>query len=1766
MLTGIPRRVNVSLVFAVAVFVLSCGACAAMVASSYGATTVSGGSAGPLSGFPAAGRSALPFITGGSAHLSRSPEGAFGSFGGESPQALAVDQASGDVYAVDMSGGKLLRFTAAGAPADFSAGPGNGTDAIPGMSFQPFASFDQVAVDNSGGPSDGNVYVTQSGSGTVKVFSSSGEELATLTGSGTPSKNLGGEVCGVAVDQSDGDVYIGSYNNRIWRYSPAGAIVAEGDYSGGIETSIHPCALAVAKGVLYAKDWEEFPTVGAGAVDEYETSAFVTGTPPSVSGSPVAANATAVAADPASGDVYLDESKQVSVINAEGEPLYSFGEKEIGSASAGVAVRTGGKAYVSDATNHEIHAYGPTLEAGNRANLGGFGSFSGEAPQALAVDQTSGDVYAIDNSAGKLLRFTASGTPADFSAGPGKGTNAIPGLSFQPFGSVDEVAVDNSGGPSDGNVYVTQSGVHVVKVFSSTGEPLGELNGSGTPEGILGEDCGLAVDQSNGDLYIASFSGYVWRYSPSGSPVKESDYSGGVQAVAKQSGEAEPINPCGLAVAKGKVYVKKWSEFPLVGGGPVYALATSAFALGRPERASGVQLVPNATALATDPASGDVYVDEANKASVFNGEEGFLYSFATGEIGSTSAGIAVSSGGDAYVSDSNRHQIHIFGPFSAPPPVVETKPPTGVKHVKATLNGHLDPNNGLTITGCNFEWGTDTSYNETPLPCAQGNAFSAAADVSAELTNLTPGGTYHFRLHVTTSAGAYDGQDKSFETPPASSTPEVATGKGTALSDTSAQMEGAVDPSGNPITDCHFEYVTEAAFLASGFEDLSSGASVPCDQAPGSLGTDFDEHQVTAIATGLDPNTVYRYRLVAANANGTSAGTPAILPGPPIVETTGSSTRTTTTARLDSRVIAHGANTDYWFEYTTDAKYKAHGFEGATSTSHALAISDEVQEVTIEGEAGQFKLRLGAETTSDLSYNATPAEVQAALAHLSGVGSGNVTVHSLVSQAQEQVYAVTFVGALANTDVSELAVVEGTTPLSGGRGRSPSVNTLENGGVRGSVYLVSAQISDLQPSTTYDYRVAADNGTPGPPSAGTASSVTTRASDAPLSHGHFAGAPGSDRAWEQVNVPDTDGNTVELLDYSDNGQRALYNIDGGSPGSAYGGNFGKPSNEHLAERTSSGWVDREFLPTRAEAPGNDWERPWVTRDLNTMYGGNFDQTQSLPGSIWRMTPGAAPDLLYRGTGEHFNTHPSAGRPNYTASSEDGSRLVMTLAGPADPDVPLPPGKEELYDVASGTPRIVGLLPDGSVPTCEDSEWLPASNGPSEEDSVTPDGTHVFFYADPAPAGCNRSSLYDRDLSDSTTTMIASGTTAKPKFLRYAAGSVYFVTDESLEPGDPPGYDIYRYQVADHSLHCLTCSLGGGAVSIFNVFASSFDEVAVSSDGSRIYFTSTRSLAPGAANGEGIYRLDVASDQIVYVAPGDFGSGARTSAEPDNGNALTPDGSVFVFASSNPELNASNGQQNGELRQYYRYDDRDRSLVCLSCPGDGSLPRGKVAPTGSVPGFYSQPVSASGKDVAFTTPTPLVPADQNTAPEGRPADSGTDLYEWRDGRLLLITDGRTVSAGDTASSGEIANVPRFEGMSPSGRDILFTQTARLTPDAPDSSRRLYDARIGGGFEFPQPKSPCPLEACQPASSTPPAASTPGSSTWVGPGNATGSPPLAVPGKPAAKRCAKGKVLKRGKCVKKPPLKRCAKGRARGKGKCVRAAKRARRANHNQRGVK
>jgi hypothetical protein len=75
------------------------------------------------------------------------------------------------------------------------------------------------------------------------------------------------------------------------------------------------------------------------------------------------------------------------------------------------------------------------------------------------------------------------------------------------------------------------------------------------------------------------------------------------------------------------------------------------------------------------------------------------------------------------------------------------------------LNGTINPN-GLSTTYY-FEYGTTTSYGSTTSETDAGSGTDDVS-VSADLTGLSEGMTYHFRLVATNSGGTSYGDDATF--------------------------------------------------------------------------------------------------------------------------------------------------------------------------------------------------------------------------------------------------------------------------------------------------------------------------------------------------------------------------------------------------------------------------------------------------------------------------------------------------------------------------------------------------------------------------------------------------------------------------------------------------------------------------------------------------------------------------------------------------------------------------------------------------------------------------------------------------------------------------------------------------------------------------------------------------------------------------------------------------------------------------------------------
>jgi NHL repeat-containing protein len=329
----------------------------------------------------------------------------------------------------------------------------------------------------------------------------------------------------------------------------------------------------------------------------------------------------------------------------------------------------------------------------------------------------------------------------------------------------------------------------------------------------------------------------------------------------------------------------------------------------------------------------------------------------------------------------------------------------------------------------------------------------------------------------------------------------------------------------------------------------------------------------------------------------------------------------------------------------------------------------------------------------------------------------------------------------------------------------------------------------------------------------------------------------------------------------------------------------------------------------------------------------------------------------------------------------------------------------------------------------------------------------------------------------------------------------------------------------------------------------------SADLSHVYFASTDAM--GGANSEGalakagqpnlyldeegtvhfigtLASLDVAGDlSPIEVEP--LGHVAR----------VAPDGESAAFMSSAPltgydNTDAKNGEANFEVFLYDASADGGADeLTCASCNPANARPvgeniRGKLSPlwaAAHIPVFEntlyaSRVLSNDGRRLYFESSDTLVARDTN----GKP-----DVYQWEavgkggcdkaDATLSPLNEGCI----DLISSGQSARGSEIVDMSPSGNDVFFATLSSLVPQD-YGLVDIYDARVNGGFEPPNPgNEECEGEACQ-SPPAPPIPPTPATSTA---GNAQTLPPEAKKPCPKGKKQVKRKGKK--KCVPKKKAK-------------------------------
>jgi hypothetical protein len=279
---------------------------------------------------------------------------------------------------------------------------------------------------------------------------------------------------------------------------------------------------------------------------------------------------------------------------------------------------------------------------------------------------------------------------------------------------------------------------------------------------------------------------------------------------------------------------------------------------------------------------------------------------------------------------------------AGPPGIIRSA--TEVTATAATVAARFSPTGSETTY--QFEYGKNLSYGSVapPSPKAvefgeEGESGPEPTEINERLTELTPETTYHVRMVATNENGTFYSPDREFTT--LVPKPTVSNTYAMPIGNTSATLNATINPHGYE-SKYYFEY--EDALDYGTFPYGYDGSKVPI--APKAIGSGTADVQVGEALAGLEPNTIYHYRVVAENAKGTTFGEERLLQTrtvdeSPIVTTKSPTNVTKTGSTLTAAVNPHGLSTSYQFEF---GKTTAYGLKVPASSK---AVGEGVQDIEV---------------------------------------------------------------------------------------------------------------------------------------------------------------------------------------------------------------------------------------------------------------------------------------------------------------------------------------------------------------------------------------------------------------------------------------------------------------------------------------------------------------------------------------------------------------------------------------------------------------------------------------------------------------------------------------------------------------------------------------------------------------------------------------------------------------------------------------------------
>jgi sugar lactone lactonase YvrE len=1082
--------------------------------------------------------------------------------------------------------------------------------------------------------------------------------------------------------------------------------------------------------------------------------------------------------------------------------------------------------------------------------------------------------------------------------------------------------------------------------------------------------------------------------------------------------------------------------------------------------------------------------------------------------------IAVDSSGDLYVSEQARHVVDEFNENGEFIREFTGTPDEG--DFLSTAGVAIDPTNDhlLVVDQARRtieEFDAAGNYVDTidGSDTTQGTFFQPV-NVAVDSTG---------RLYVTDGGFGVEAQHVVHRFGPSFVLPRITYGPETDLSRTGVTVNAAVDPqSGSPVDSCQVQYGTTKSY----------GSSVSCSPDPteGPPGSNFTTATaITGDISGLTADTTYHYRVTASNSEGTRRGKDHIFKTLPAVNnltTLPATDYDDVKGTLNASFEGLGDEDFYYFDWGVNTAYG--GKTPETSAGSGVGLTNVSAEISGLSPITVYHYRIVVRNATGISYGQDESfESLPSLPVIqqwsSAVRSDTATLHARINPGGgDTVYHLEY----------------GTSTSYGASIPIPE----EDIGAGLTFVERSKTLLDLEPGTTYHYRVVATN------SRGTVNGEDRTFRTFPFFEFLHDPCPNAlvrkqtnagllldCRAFELASAYDAGGYDVEsdlvpgqtqLSGYPDanNPSRLLYTVHYGAiPGTDNPTNFGP--DPYVATRGPQGWTTSYVgIPANGTLSVGPFASPLLAADdsLSTFaFGGpNFCSPCFAGGKSG--IPVRLPDgSLAQGMVGSLDPGPEAKPEGYVGKpiSGDGRHLVFGSASKFEPDGN-GNGDVTIYDrdLIGGATHVVSKTPAGATMTGPGIGELDLSDDGSriligKRVSVDAEG-NVYWH------------LYV-NVGDSTKTIDLTPSTASGVIyvgMSKDASQVYFTTPDQLAGGDTDGSaDLYRADVSASSAVLTRVSAGNGAGDSdacspgpnsagphWNVVGSDEDcgvvgiaaKGGVASGDGTVYFISPEVLASGG----------VADQPNLYAARPGSAPKLVTTIGPENPVVVdsvtdnevrntadfqvTPDGNVAAFTS---RLSPT-GYDNDGHSEVYRYDYADEEIICVSCPLTNARATGDAALAS-----HGSSLTDDGR-VFFTTTEALVLRDLNNK---------KDAYEWSNGEVAPISSGSS-----PLDSGLLS-------VSADGVDAyFFTHETFVPEDRNGNVMKIYDAREDGGFFHLPAGEPCQAsDECHGAGSPEPP--PPSIRTVTGTNAEQGA-------LPTAKRCHRGMVSKRGRCVKRKHSKR------------------------------